>query len=121
MSQFLKKENIEIIGKSEVSKEKSLSPSKSISSDIIESKYNKGKWTFEEDETLKKLVLLYGEKSWKKISYNMKKRSSIQCLHRWTKILKPGLVKGPWTLKEDEILLNWVKKEGFYFFLFNIS
>jgi hypothetical protein len=26
--------------------------------------------------------------------------------------LKPGLVKGPWTLDEDEKLKEWVKKEG---------
>jgi len=33
-------------------------------------------------------------------------------LHRWTKILKPGLVKGPWTTEEDQKLIAWVKAEG---------
>ncbi len=42
----------------------------------------------------------------------MKGRSSIQCLHRWTKILQPGLVKGPWTIEEDKKLIEWVKLEG---------
>jgi hypothetical protein len=39
-------------------------------------------------------------------------RSPIQCLHRWTKILKPGLVKGPWTPQEDEKLQAWIKTKG---------
>jgi hypothetical protein len=42
----------------------------------------------------------------------MKFRSPIQCLHRWSKILKPGLVKGPWVIEEDEKLLEWVKLNG---------
>jgi len=36
----------------------------------------------------------------------------VQCLHRWTKILRPGLVKGPWTTEEDKQLLNWIKING---------
>jgi len=71
-----------------------------------------GKWTPEEDELLRKFVPLYGEKQWRKISQNIPGRTSIQCLHRWTKILKPGLVKGPWTADEDQKLMLWVKKEG---------
>jgi hypothetical protein len=42
----------------------------------------------------------------------MKTRSPIQCLHRWTKILKPGLVKGPWTIEEDEQLMEWIEING---------
>ena len=71
-----------------------------------------GRWSPEEDELLKKIVPFYGEKQWRKISQHMKGRSAIQCLHRWTKILKPGLVKGPWTTEEDEKLYQWVSKEG---------
>jgi len=71
-----------------------------------------GKWTAEEDDLLRKYVPLYGEKQWRKISNHIQGRTSIQCLHRWTKILKPGLVKGPWTSEEDQKLMNWVKREG---------
>ena len=71
-----------------------------------------GRWSPEEDELLKKIVPFYGEKQWRKISQHMKGRSAIQCLHRWTKILKPGLVKGPWTTEEDHKLYEWVTKEG---------
>lgn len=71
-----------------------------------------GKWTAEEDGLLQTYVPKYGEKSWKKISEHIPGRSSIQCLHRWSKILKPGLVKGPWTAEEDERLKTWVSQEG---------
>lgn len=36
----------------------------------------------------------------------------MQCLHRWQKVLKPGLVKGPWTAEEDHIVKELVKKHG---------
>jgi len=72
----------------------------------------KGKWTKEEDEILERVVLTYGQKSWKKVSEYVKGRTPIQCLHRWTKILKPGLIKGPWTIEQDRKLLDWVKREG---------
>ena len=32
----------------------------------------------------------------------------LQCAHRWTKVLSPDLVKGPWQKTEDEI----IKKVG---------
>jgi len=71
-----------------------------------------GKWTPEEDDLLRKYVPLYGEKQWRKIAEHIPGRTSIQCLHRWTKILKPGLVKGPWTTEVDQKLIAWVKAEG---------
>jgi hypothetical protein len=74
----------------------------------------RGKWTHEEvlllshplpftqlrylqDEILRTAVLQHGGKNWKKISENLSGRSDVQCLHRWQKVLKPGLIKGPWT------------------------
>jgi len=35
-------------------------------------------------------------------------RSDIQCLHRWTKVIKPGLNKGPWTEAEDAVVKDHV-------------
>ena len=69
----------------------------------------KGKWSEKEDEQLSKLVKIYNYKNWKSISQHIPGRSAIQCLHRWTKILQPGLVKGPWTAQEDAKLFDWVK------------
>ena len=72
-----------------------------------------GKWEAEEDQLLKDAVSKHGAKQWRKIAEFVPGRTSIQCLHRWTKILKPGLVKGSWTSEEDQKLRNWVlKKKG---------
>jgi hypothetical protein len=72
----------------------------------------KGKWLKEEDDILISIVPVYGGKNWKKVAEHIKGRTPIQCLHRWSKILQPGLVKGPWTIEEDKKLMEWVKKEG---------
>ena len=71
-----------------------------------------GKWTLEEDERLKAAVQRTGAKNWRKVADIVGGRTSIQCLHRWTKILQPGLVKGAWTKEEDNLLRDWVRKEG---------
>ena len=71
-----------------------------------------GRWSPTEDELLRKAVELLGEKRWKEISPLVPGRSPLQCLHRWTKILRPGVVKGTWTPKENELLREWVKHNG---------
>jgi hypothetical protein len=35
---------------------------------------------------------------------------SVQCLQRWQKVLKPGLVKGSWSDKEDQLLRSIVAR-----------
>jgi len=72
----------------------------------------KGKWTKEEDVILQESVERYGRKNWKIIAEIVKGRTSVQCLHRWSKILKPGIIKGPWTTEQDRKLLEWVRTEG---------
>ena len=58
---------------------------------------SRGNWTAEEDELLRNAVQQYGGRNWKKISDQIPERTDVQCLHRWQKVLRPGLVKGPWT------------------------
>jgi hypothetical protein len=53
-----------------------------------------------------------GAKNWKLISKHLPQRTEVQCLHRWQKVLKPSLVKGPWTADEDEKVVALVKKYG---------
>jgi hypothetical protein len=71
-----------------------------------------GKWTLSEDEALRKAVQANNGRNWKKISLVLPGRSDVQCLHRWQKVLKPGLIKGPWTMEEDAKVIELVKKFG---------
>jgi hypothetical protein len=66
----------------------------------------------EEDDQLRVAVESIGEKCWRDIASKVRGRTPIQCLHRWNKVLKPGLVKGNWTCEEDQMLRNWVGKHG---------
>jgi len=52
-----------------------------------------GKWTEEEDSLLRQAVNEFGGRSWKKIALRLNGRTDVQCLHRWQKVLKPGLIK----------------------------
>jgi hypothetical protein len=64
------------------------------------------RWNAEEDEQLRRGVASLGAKNWKRISmeYLSNKRTDVQCLHRWQKVLRPGLIKGFWTKEEDETI-----------------
>jgi hypothetical protein len=73
----------------------------------------KGRWTQDEDELLRVAMRgLKGKPYWRDIAQIVKGRTAIQCLHRWNKVLKPGLVKGNWTSEEDQELINWVQIHG---------
>jgi len=64
------------------------------------------KWTGKEDDQLRRGVGAVGECHWDLIAAQFLegRRSAIQCSHRWQKVLRPGLIKGPWTQEEDEII-----------------
>ncbi|DAZ92581.1 TPA: hypothetical protein N0F65_012811 [Lagenidium giganteum] len=71
------------------------------------------KWLRDEDERLRDAVNKYGGKNWKLIAEALGNgRTDVQCLHRWNKVLKPGLIKGPWTTDEDNILLDLIARYG---------
>lgn len=42
----------------------------------------------------------------------MHNRTHTQCLHRWQKVLNPGLVKGAWSSMEDDLLTKLVETHG---------
>lgn len=71
-----------------------------------------GKWTEQEDEILRRAVREHAGKNWKKIACRLQGRSDVQCLHRWQKVLRPGLVKGPWTTEEDDTVARLVCLHG---------
>ena len=75
-------------------------------------------WSEAQDRVLCELVSEHGAKEWKKISSRMGDVLSgagftdVQCLHRWNKVLKPGLKKGPWTEEEDAKVRAFVAENG---------
>ena len=71
-----------------------------------------GKWTPDEDQKLRQSVELNNAKNWKRIAKSLPGRTDVQCLHRWQKVLKPGLIKGPWTAEEDAKVIALVKLHG---------
>lgn len=66
-------------------------------------------WTPEEDTILRRAVEKHGEKNWRDIAEEVPDRNHLQCLQRWKKALKPGLVKGHWSKEEDNFLLKLMK------------
>ena len=52
-----------------------------------------------------------GPKNWKKVASMLgATRTDVQCLHRWNKVLKPGLHKGTFTSEEDDTLKLMVER-----------
>ena len=69
------------------------------------------KWRIWEDESLRMAVTLCGGKHWKRIAELVPGRNHVQCLQRWKKVLKPGLVKGTWSADEDRKLVALYEAE----------
>jgi hypothetical protein len=71
------------------------------------------KWLRDEDERLRVAVARFGGKNWRMIAETLGNgRTDVQCLHRWNKVLKPGLIKGPWTPEEDRVLTGLINRYG---------
>ncbi|KAF8775126.1 hypothetical protein HU200_004946 [Digitaria exilis] len=69
---------------------------------------HRGAWTEEEDETLKEMVTLYGERKWAVISQHLPGRIGKQCRERWTNHLRPAM----WTEEDDRALIAWHRVHG---------
>ncbi|KAJ3596496.1 hypothetical protein NHX12_002903 [Muraenolepis orangiensis] len=75
--------------------------------------YQSSRWSKEEDDKLQMLVEEHGSNNWSLISYHFKcQRSDLQYQRRWQNVLRPDLVKGPWTKEEDERVIQLVHKFG---------
>ena len=75
-------------------------------------KTNSHRWTVDEDSLLRKAVTRHNGRNWKLIAAELPLRSDVQCLHRWQKVLRPGLIKGSWTKEEDETVRKLVQQYG---------
>ncbi|XP_044162388.1 snRNA-activating protein complex subunit 4 [Bufo gargarizans] len=77
--------------------------------------FKRKEFTKEEDEMLMYFVqrMRVGMHiPYRKISYFMEGRDSMQLLNRWSKCLDPYLKKGLWSKEEDALLLKAVEKYG---------
>ncbi|KAK7248136.1 DNA-binding transcription factor [Aureococcus anophagefferens] len=75
----------------------------------------KRRWTKQEDEKLCLAVKAVGPHDWKAIAevhLAGHGRSDVQCLHRWQKVLRAGLVKGAFTEEEDKIIIECMREGG---------
>ena len=75
----------------------------------------KRRWTKQEDEKLCLAVKAVGTHDWKRIAEQHLAghgRSDVQCLHRWQKVLRAGLVKGAFTEEEDKIIIACMNEGG---------
>jgi len=68
------------------------------------------RWSKNEDEALRVAVDKNKKRNWKEIAREVVGRSEVQCLHRWQKVLAPGLRKGPWSHEEDEMVKSCMQK-----------
>lgn len=69
-----------------------------------ENKAKPRRWSKEEDSQLLAAVKKQGARNWKGIATQVPGRNHTQCLQRYAKVLKPGLVKGHWGEQEDATL-----------------
>ena len=58
------------------------------------------------------LHLGYGGGVFVNVRQHTAKRSDVQCLHRWQKVINPEVVKGSWSKQEDEALVALVAQHG---------
>ncbi|KAH9615195.1 hypothetical protein KSS87_015841 [Heliosperma pusillum] len=89
----------------------------------------KGLWDSEEDQLLINYINEHGHGNWRSLPKNAGlQRCEKSCRLRWTKHLRPGikrgpftseeknlvmqLKKGPWSPKEDELLINYINEHG---------
>jgi hypothetical protein len=73
---------------------------------------NTGKttWSLEDDALLSSLVT--DCQDWTLIAENFPGRSPKQVLSHWTKVANPEIVRGSWTLLEDQLIHRWVHERG---------
>lgn len=72
----------------------------------------KGPWTKEEDEKLRVLVKAFGPKRWTYIAKKLGGRVGKQCRERWHNHLDPNIIKTPFSVEEDNIILSLHSKYG---------
>ncbi|KAH7888000.1 Homeodomain-like protein [Phlebopus sp. FC_14] len=68
----------------------------------------RAKWTVEEDARLRMAVAAYGP-SWVNVAAVLPGRHNDQCRERWNEQVHPAINKTPWTVEEDNKLVDLVR------------
>jgi hypothetical protein len=68
-------------------------------------------WTEEEDNLLRQFIVQYG-KQWSVIATHIPNRSATQIAARWEKCINPKLTKGPFSPEEDQLIVDFVERNG---------
>ncbi|MCL7032795.1 hypothetical protein MKW94_017668 [Papaver nudicaule] len=79
---------------------------------IRKSERIKGPWSAEEDKILTRLVDQHGARNWSLVSRYIPGRSGKSCRLRWCNQLSPNVEHRPFSLSEDEIILDAQAKYG---------
>ncbi|OHT12424.1 Myb-like DNA-binding domain containing protein [Tritrichomonas foetus] len=70
------------------------------------------KFSAQEDDLLRKLVIQEGAHRWNKIALKMEGRTAKQCRDRFQNYLNPALSNDPWTVEEDQLLFQKINEFG---------
>lgn len=76
------------------------------------SKRKRRAFTPEEDIKISQLVSIHGPGKWDFIASFLPGRNAKQCRERWRAFLSPGMVNGPWTKDEDNLLVRLYQQYG---------
>jgi hypothetical protein len=69
-------------------------------------------WNSEEDARLVRLATVRPDRCWDEIAREFPNKTSQQVSERWNKVLNPELVKGSWSVEEDQAIQEWVSEHG---------
>lgn len=76
------------------------------------SQVNKGPWSVEEDEKLRRLVESYSPRNWSFLAKILGTRQGKQCRERWHNHLNPEIRKAPFTKDEDILIIKLHSRFG---------
>lgn len=68
------------------------------------------RWTSEEDEKVRNLVVKYGIKAWGAIAKELDGRTAPRIRTRWYYALDPSIKKSNWTSEEDTVILEGMRR-----------
>ncbi|KAJ6879353.1 transcription factor MYB3R-5 [Populus alba x Populus x berolinensis] len=78
---------------------------------VLDPELVKGPWKKEEDDLIRELVEIHGNKKWSQIAKHLPGRIGKQCRERWHNHLNPDINRTPWTKEEEAVL---IKAHGAY-------